>query len=141
MKKFLIISLILIALIHIPGTIYKWYYKIWWLDILMHIFGGFWVGLLFLYIIEKNYDLKNFLFNTNKNIVFLIILTLGFIALIGVLWEFYEFFMDVIILKKYIYNAEPGYILFDTLKDLFNDLIGGLISLTIYLKKSKNNLQ
>ncbi|MGC8775844.1 MAG: hypothetical protein ACP5QN_00825 [Minisyncoccia bacterium] len=139
MKKLFIISFILINLIHFLAVIYDWYYTIYWIDVPLHILGGIWLSSLFLYFFEKNEGLKKILFekpNIKKESLIFIILCLGFVALIGVLWEFYEFFVDVIILKKYAYNAEPGYILFDTLKDLFNDLVGGIIALIIYFKRS-----
>lgn len=137
MKKFLVISFLLIALIHIPALIYDWYYKIWWLDTPMHIFGGWWVGTLFLFLIQNFEKFKNLfrdIYKISLENIIIVTCYLGFVILIGVFWEYFEFFMDVIILKKYSYNLAPGYILFDTLKDLGNDLVGALLLLVSYLK-------
>ncbi|MCS6789212.1 MAG: hypothetical protein NZ484_01425 [Patescibacteria group bacterium] len=133
-KKFLITILIMILGLHIPAIEFDWYYALNWFDIPMHILGGLWVGFLFFYIIEKNQELKNVFLKSFKNILIFSILTLGFIILIGLGWELYEFTVDVLILKKYPYNLEPGHILFDTLLDFINDLIGGIIALIIYYK-------
>lgn len=141
MKKHLIILSIIIS-IYIISIIYLWYLKFWWLDTIMHIAGGVWICSLFLYIVSK----QNFNFlDANPKIskenflstALYVLIPIGFVALIGVLWEFYEFFMDVIIFKKYIFYDAPGYILFDTLKDLFNDLLGGILFLTLYKFKSR----
>jgi hypothetical protein len=130
----IISTLFIILLIHIPATIYLWYYTFWWIDTPMHLLGGFFVGLLFFYLIKK-FEIINLIDqNNHKNNFTLIIFAISFGALIGILWEFYEFGIDVLILKKYPYYNAFGYILFDTLKDLFNDLVGALWAGIIYIK-------
>lgn len=57
-------------------------------------------------------------------------------ALIGVFWEFFEFFYDVFISKRGI----SGFLQLgaaDTIKDLFFDLFGGLIFIIIFLQIRK----
>ena len=46
----------------VAGKLY-WYSSIWWFDILMHFLGGFWLGLLFLWVFYK--DLFNECFRLN----------------------------------------------------------------------------
>lgn len=142
MKKYLIISLIIILIVYIFSIFYLWYKKLFWFDTIMHIAGGIWVCALFIYISQKqkfNFSILNTkISKENLQITILnILIPIGFVALIGILWEFYEFFMDVIIYKKYIFYNAPGYILFDTLKDLFNDLLGGLLFIIFYSKNIK----
>lgn len=135
-QKYLVLTLLMILSLHIPSVIYDWYYNVWWIDTPLHILGGLWLGFLLFYILQKQ-NLESLFFknkNLSKENLIFVFLYLGFIIIIGVFWEYYEFTVDVLILKKYPYNLEPGYILFDTLKDLFNDLIGGLLSLIIILK-------
>lgn len=136
-QKYLIIILLIILGLHVPAVLYDYYYDIWWFDIPMHILGGLLVGFLLFYFIEKNQELKQIFLKSKINTFTFSILTLGFIVLVGLFWEYYEFITDVLILKKYPYNLEPGYILFDTLLDFLNDMIGGLIALFIYLKVIK----
>lgn len=100
----------------------------------MHLLGGLWAGFLFFYLIEKFKLIENLDKDNLKNKIFITISAIGFVSLVGILWEFYEFAVDVLVLKKYPYYNVFGYILFDTLKDLFNDLIGVLWSIIIYLK-------
>lgn len=71
-----------------------------------------------------------------------VILILGFAALIGVLWEFYELIMDKLITKNnYISLLQQGGLL-DTLKDLLVDLLGGLfISLRFLYERKKRTEQ
>jgi hypothetical protein len=128
----LTISLILILIFYISSFYYDWFYSIWWLDTPMHLIGGAWTALFAIYIYNKYFD-----FQKNK-LIFKLIVILSSVALVGVFWEFYEFIMDVIILKKYLFYNEPGYVLFDTLKDLFNDLVGALIAFIFYFKRSQN---
>ena len=67
------------------------------------------------------------------------LITLSFVALIGVFWEFLEFFYDVFVSSKGYY----GYMQLsaaDTIADLFFDLVGGSALLGIYfLLKSKTD--
>ena len=54
-----------------------------------------------------------------------VIIILGFTALVGVFWEFYELIADKFITKNnYISLLQQGGLL-DTMKDLFVDLLGG----------------
>jgi hypothetical protein len=112
----------------------NWYVIHWWLDIPVHIAGGAFIGMLFYYLFFIRHDV----FKT-KNFATMILMGLGFVALAGVFWEFYEFFLDVYVLRTHPLLMEPGYILFDTLKDLVDDLVGGFVALTachkIYIHK------
>ena len=65
------------------------------------------------------------------------LITLSFVALIGVFWEFFEFFYDIFISSR-------GYLGFmqlsaaDMIGDLFFDLSGGLTFSIIYIYKIFN---
>lgn len=67
---------------------------------------------------------------------FTLMLILGAAALVGVLWEFFEFLVDKFITKKnYIDLLQPGVI--DTMKDLFMDILGGLAVGLLFLYERK----
>ena len=117
--RFLAALLILIAIFHYIGLAERLYWAFPWYDIVMHIAGGFWTGLLFFYIFEERFQF----YSSRTNPLITFALVLGFAALIGVLWEFYEYLADVFILKKHPLTAQQGSV-FDTLLDLFNDLVG-----------------
>ncbi|MBI4095024.1 MAG: hypothetical protein HY435_02430 [Candidatus Liptonbacteria bacterium] len=117
-----------IAIAHYFGLSKLLYWKIAWYDIPMHLAGGAWVGLLFFYLFEERWGILTDRISAPARIIF----SLGFAALVGVLWEFYEYFADVFILKKYtIFSAQPG--LVDTLQDLLNDLIGAVAVAVLWI--------
>lgn len=94
-----------------------WYSSIWWFDMVMHFLGGLWVGLFFLYIFYAEDQLfKKFL------TVFLCVL------LIGVLWEFFEFF-------TFNYIGKDPFNALDTVSDIFFDLAGGTFALFYFFKR------
>lgn len=121
----------LITALHYCGVIFDLYNTIFWFDTPMHLTGGIFVGTLFVYI----FRIRNNLLKTESVFAF-IILGMGFTILIGVLWEFYEFFADVVVIKRYALLDAPGGIRFDTLKDLFNDIVGGAIAVSFFARKT-----
>lgn len=99
------------------------------------------MAMIFFYFINPKLQINNYqLLNT-------FILCLAFVALVGVLWEFFEFLLDLFVLKTgyltflkmpqgAVMNAYDIYK--DTLKDLFFDLAGGLGATFIFqLRKNK----
>lgn len=117
--KFVSFLFFFIIFTHIIATWQNWYWSLNWLDIPMHFLGGFFVAVLFLFI-RKN---LSFLFGRN-NLVVDFIIVLGFVSLIGILWEFFEFSLDFIWAKKGVIPLSQ-ISLQDTLGDLFFDLVGG----------------
>ena len=107
------------------------YFSIWWSDMFMHFFGGFWLGLAFIwFLLRKNISLElHFQF---------ICQTASFVLLIGVLWELYEILFNNII-------AQIPFNTLDTVSDIFFDLAGGTFALLYFFKKTmgveKNKVQ
>jgi len=134
--KFILGFLIFILFIHILAIINSWYWIFTWLDMPMHFLGGFWLAMVFLWILRK----QNPKFIKLSNYLIVGIMTLGFVILIGVLWEFFEFGYDVLISSKgYFAAAQQG--VADTMSDLFFDLLGGLAFLIIckfYINKESH---
>lgn len=97
-------------------------------DIPMHIAGGIWIGLLFFYLKNR----FGYGFFGEKNLVWDLVSVLGFVAIVGVFWEFYEYLLDVFVQKKYPFGGEGNRGVLDTLKDLFDDLIGGALAFLLY---------
>lgn len=135
------IALILLTIIAAIGAVhylalwYEWYGTVWWIDIPLHLLGGAFIGVLFVYLVAVRRDILG-----KTDALSFLVLGVGFVALIGILWEFYEFWADVWFLKKYALNEFPGWIHADTLKDLLNDLIGGaaaIVALHALMKKKK----
>lgn len=111
------------------------FYKIWWADIALHFSGGIFVGLFTIWFIFNKTNLPIQKEKLPFYIVF--ILVISFTALIGVLWEFYEFILDQITgYKSSIMVMQEN--LKDTMSDLLMDLLGAAASV-IFLKFKKKD--
>lgn len=118
-----IITAVATVVFHFPG-LNGFYMEYWWYDIFMHILGGFSIGLLIYLLIKiihpTVYRLKSYI----------IIGTF----LIGVAWEFFEVYFQ---LTGYPIGTRLYYI--DTVLDLIDDIIGGLLAAYIITKYRKKN--
>lgn len=109
------------------------FYKIWWADIALHFSGGILVGLFAIWFIFNKAGLP--IQKEKLPFYFVFISVISFAALIGVLWEFYEFILDEITgykSSKLVMQEN----LKDTMGDLFFDLLGASLSL-VFLKFKK----
>lgn len=105
---------------------FSWYWVFWWFDMPMHFLGGLFLGGLSLYI-YSHYVLKN---NQKKwSLYRWFRMVLLFVLSFGVLWEFYEFFID------YFLKHTDNNIL-DTLSDVFFDTAGGMSAFLYFLIRS-----
>lgn len=121
MEKKIVFLGAFLLIIHSIATFYSWYWLFPWLDIPMHFLGGAFVAMIFVWLFRK---LQGTLDHPLKFLI-LTILLLGFVALIGVLWEFFEFVCDLLVSSKgwrFLANQGTG----DMISDLFFDLLGGL---------------
>lgn len=111
--------------------IYEWHFYHWWVDIVLHFAGGFWVFVLARYIIE-HYKLE--LIGVHKDMARFIIF-ISFVVFSGVLWEFFEFVLD-----RYIvftgFSKLTG-VFEDTLSDLVLDILGGITAFLLYFRNDK----
>lgn len=74
------------------------------------------------------------------SLFFTLILVLGAVALVGVLWEFFEFFVDKFIIRKnYIDLLQRGVL--DTMKDLLMELLSGLATIFLFLYERKKQIK
>lgn len=136
-SKFLFLFFLLIFILHIIAIQISLYWKIRWIDIFFHFFGGLWLGFFagWLLCLSGKVSIKSSLF-------FLFLLILSISALGGVFWEFSEFLYDQFISKKGYLNlniAQLGII--DTMSDLFFDILGGAIAGIIFLKRKYHEKQ
>jgi len=95
---------------------FHWYLSIWWLDMLMHFLGGFWIGLATIWV----FSLKNLFLNSIFKIL------LGFL-IIGIGWEMFETLIDKSI-------TQNPFNLLDALSDLCFGLSGAVFSIFYFLK-------
>lgn len=112
----LFVAFLIIAINHYAG-LYDVYWLLPWFDIPMHILGGFMVG-LFAQVGIDHLNHKKF----DKRRVPLVLLSA---LVVGVVWEFVEWYMGVTGGLSIISRV-------DTIKDIFNDLLGSVISLWVW---------
>lgn len=119
MKQIIFSALYILSLYLISTFIFNptyLYYEIWWLDIPMHILGG--AGFASLAIALLNYKHKKV---TYRKIIL-------FVLMIALLWESYEYFY------LYLYKGGEWNGILDTVKDVFDGLLGGTLAYFIYKK-------
>ena len=105
--KFLVIMMFGMFLANDIINKFHFYDTVWWVDIVMHFLGGFWVSLFFLYIFHDKLPKEKHLLVISLCVIF-----------IGVGWELFEFVMDQI--------AKAPNNFSDSFSDLVLDIIGGL---------------
>ena len=118
-KKLLIRLILIIFLIFLLSYLameFYWYSSIWYLDMPMHFLGGFWLGLIVIYL----FFLKDDVFKSIFKILF-------FVSSIGIGWEIFE-----IVVNNYVTQNYFNYL--DTISDIFFDLSGGLFAILYFLK-------
>lgn len=101
------------------GAFYGLHFLFWWYDVAAHFFGGAWVALATLALRQK----FHFQISGNFQRITTFVIMLGIVALVGVLWEFFELILD-----RYIMHTGFTYlprVFEDTLSDLLMDLLGG----------------
>ncbi|KKQ22339.1 hypothetical protein A2999_02125 [Candidatus Wolfebacteria bacterium RIFCSPLOWO2_01_FULL_38_11] len=129
-KKTFLTFLIIFLLFHVLATVYYWYWKFTWLDIPMHFLGGFLTAMLFAYFIYPKLQIIN-----HKTLI-AFILFISFSALIGIFWEFYEFFYDIFISSRG-FSGVMQYGAADTIADLLMDLSGAFVFSAIFMLSKK----
>ena len=117
--KRLVSLIIFLFLANFLADKFYWYSSdsLWYFDMIMHFFGGFWVGLVLFCVFEiEEISLK---------FVFKILL---FTLTIGIGWEIFEILVnDVLIKNPFNY--------LDTFSDIFFDLSGGTFAILYFFKR------
>lgn len=143
-----IIFLIFSVLAFLLGEIGDFYIKFKWWDSMLHTMSGVLLGcagFTFLNFFNNNNHIKTFKLGAGFAAIFVICFTIA----CGTLWEIIEFIADSINatnMQRYKDNITgEGFIgrqaLFDTMKDLIQDFLGGLlISIIGYIDIKRNNI-
>lgn len=133
--KFLSLFFVVFFIAHGVALYSFLYWRISWLDIIMHFLGG---ALAASVMIWRAY-FSGRISLPRLSSFFTLMLILGAAALAGILWEFFEFLTDKFITKNnYIDLLQPG--VMDTMKDLFMDLFGGLAVGFLFLYERKKQI-
>ena len=103
---------------HFLANKFYWYVSIWWFDMPMHFFGGFWIGLAALYFFGyKKEDSINFILKILLSVL-----------IVGIGWEVYEILVNTLM-------AENLFNYLDTISDISFDLSGGLFAILYFLRR------
>jgi hypothetical protein len=109
--------IIFIFLANFLANKFYWYSSIWYFDIIMHFLGGFWVGILALYIL----GIKSISWRTILKIIICVLA-------VGIGWEIFEAIVDKVVSKN-PFNT------LDSFSDIFFDVAGGTVSIFYYMKR------
>lgn len=113
------------------GSILKFYYKIWWFDLLVHFISGILSSIVAFIIIKENKLINN----KYKwfNFIFIIIFTIS----VAACWEYGEFFCDKIFKtdSQWVFNSGVD----DTMTDMLIATLSGILSSCYYLFYIKKN--
>lgn len=121
--------LVAIFIVDLWARINHLYFSVWWIDNLMHFAGGLFVGLFSLYL----YYFWQYADSKHKSWKFIIIFSVLVVSFIGILWEYFEFLLEVIIKRRFGPIELEFLTLPDTLFDLFFDITGGIIAAIIFI--------
>ena len=117
LAKRLIYLIFFIFVVNFLANKFYWYSAIWYFDMMMHFLGGFWVGLVYVYLFPPRDSLRNTIWKG-----------LLFVLCIGIGWEVFEIIVNDIVAKN-------PFDYLDTASDIFFDLSGGLCAILYTWKK------
>jgi len=126
----LAVGLVAIVAFHFFALLSFLYWKFLWLDTVMHFAGGAWAGGFFFWM-RRRFPAY---FGEPARTAGAVLQALAMVALVGVVWEFYEFGMDLILqggVSTYELLGQQG--VADTMGDLFFDLLGGLAAAAVFV--------
>ncbi len=124
-------AIFIVLLFHLILLVTHGYDTLNQIDIPMHLLGGFAVGILGLAI---HHQVSTKHHNSASPWWYHFMFVIGFAMLIGVLWEFYEFFLDRTV--NFWYHLPTSQVsLGDTMKDLLDDGIGASVAFWLFQKK------
>jgi hypothetical protein len=120
-KLFKILAYLVITLFFVNYIAVKlyWYYTIWWFDMPMHFFGGFFIGLALIWLLLTKIYAKNPSIELSFELIGKILLG---VFVIGGSWEIYEILVNNAI-------AQNPFNTLDTISDVFFDLAGGAFAI------------
>lgn len=122
-SAFLLAFVGLLLVFHFLATMYFWYWQMPWFDLPMHFAGGAFVGFSALYL----YYHSGYMTSRHHGKIFPFILAISCAAIVGILWECFEYLVYVKIkLPELSFLFLPT--VPDTLADLLLDIVGGIFA-------------
>lgn len=117
-KNFIAWFVALVAVLTIVGHFTPFSFtRYYWFEETLHFMGGVWLAAVFLYFFKNRSDI----FDIKKNFLATLTFVLGFTALVGIGWEFFEYLVWLFLGGGIIITLP------DTMLDLFLDFAGALL--------------
>lgn len=120
-----LLAVITLFFVHVAGIASINMYEFWPpIDVMMHFFGGFAMGLLGIHILDRSaehHGVKQWVWWHE------LLFVIGFVMFVAVLWEFHEFLLDVVV-SRWRAIGRSQISLVDTMGDLFMGLLGGFVA-------------
>ena len=121
-----LVAIMAIAIFHYFAINNGWYWTFRWLDIPVHIVGGFWVSIMALWIALSIGHIKK-ITNYKKRAFFIM---LGSALVMAILWEIFETTFKITFLHNIGYWR-------GSLKDIASGLAGGFVAYLYFTKNKK----
>lgn len=121
--EFQLIAAAFVFLTLFLGSAADLYYEFWWWDMVLHLGSGFLLGVvgwIFLFILIQSDRLPR---GTPPSLIWVFSVT--FAMTVAVLWEIFEYIVDVIWPHINMMSQETG--VHDTMHDLITDFIGAIV--------------
>ena len=128
-KKLLFIAfvtILLIGIFHYFAIKYSWYWTYRWIDIPVHLVGGFWVSLTALWVALRVKHIDSILGYKKKALLVM----LASVLIVAILWEIFELVFKITSLHSVGYWQ-------DSLSDIFNSFVGGVVAFLYFIKNKK----
>ena len=123
--RLLAVLIVTLACVQGAATYWDLYFYVWWLDVPMHLFGGFWISAATItFLLTKHAGSAGNSWSTLLGHALLATIV------IGAGWELFEWSVDRL-------NGLIHFDVADTSADMLNDTIGALCAAWILLRKKK----
>ena len=108
---------------------FHWYFSIWYLDMIMHFLGGFWLGLVCVWFLGSKETFKLSIKMASKILLFVLLIAVG--------WEVFQMLVND-------FFAQRSFNFIDTISDILFGLLGGLCAILyilVPLKKERTGIK
>ena len=124
---FILACIVILGVLNTVAMYEMWYAKMSNLDSVMHVAGGFFVGLSALYL----YFVSGYVHALHGYGVFALVFSVLAATFVGVFWEFFEYGMDQYRVSEGLSSMfQPG--VGDTMADFAFDMVGGGLAWVLY---------
>lgn len=119
--------LVVISILNYLGGQFYWYWTYKWFDIPVHMLGGVWVGLTALWLWSHFMHLK--VVKTFRMKALGVVVFAAFF--VGISWEIFELLGGITNMSDKVYWP-------DTIGDIVNDFVGGMLAYFAFIKIKKS---